>query len=297
MSFGNPIAETPNVDFRVGDIRDPQAVDRALKGVSDVIHLAGIVTDDLADMNKALAYSVNVRATRDMVDDARLSGVTRFIYASSSSVYGSQLEDATETMEPKPTTFYAETKLEAEGCVLDSNGDFFTTTAVRCATCMGPAPRMRLDTIVNIFTKQAYFDSVIEVHDGTQWRSNVHVKDAAEFYIQLLDEPHAKIAGQVFNITDENKSALVIAQTVREVAEYVLNRPIQIRIRQDIRDERQYRMSYQKAYEVLGWTPKRGMAKAVREVIEFFKVHPDVDFNADLWYNTRRMKDIVTKEA
>ena len=297
QQFGNSISETPNVEFRVGDIRNRPECWRALVGVTDVIHLAGIVTDDLADLNRHMTFEVNVQATEGLLQMARVSGVSRFLYASSSSVYGTTLQDATEDMQPLPMTFYAETKLMAERFVIFSNKPDFVTTAVRCATCAGPAPRMRLDTIVNVFSKQAFYDPFVNVHDGTQWRSNIHVKDAAEFYISLLDRPVAEIGGEVFNITGENHSAEDIAGTVAEVAKRWLHKEVEVRIDKTIRDERQYRMSYAKAQALLGWEPKRSMAKAIRENFDWFTAHPRMDPNSDLWYNTRRMKDVVMKEA
>ena len=295
--FGNSIAEIPNVEFLIGDIRDSSKCWQALSGITDVIHLAGIVTDELADLNRRMTHEVNVIATHELLKQAKVSGVERFLYASSSSVYGTRVEDATEEMFPAPMTFYAESKLAAERFVIFGNGPSFTTTAVRSATCAGPAPRMRLDTIVNVFSKQAYYDAFINVHDGTQWRSNIHVKDAAEFYIALLDRPIAHVGGEVFNITGENYSAEEIALLVADVAKEWLHKAVEVRIDKSIRDERQYRMSYAKAQLLLGWEPRRSMAKAIRENFDWFAAHPDMDVDSDLYYNTRRMREVVIKGA
>ena len=294
MLFGNSIEGTPNVEFVKGDITDGDALAKALQGQEAVIHLAGVVTDDLVDMNPVYARLVNQTATERLCLRAIAAGVKRLVYASSSSVYGSQEEPCTEESPTNTETAYAETKLVAERICLFQASQHMTAVAVRSATCCGPAPRMRLDTIVNVFSKQAWFDGKITVFGGSQYRSNIHVQDVAEFYALLLEAPAEEVNGQVFNAVMEYGSALQIARKVVMVA-HVFGKHITIDVDFTKKDTRQYRMSGAKAHRVLGWTPRRSIAEAVRDNFVWFAQGGVPDPNDDLYWNTRRMKDVVTK--
>jgi len=290
--FGNPIAETPNVEFIEGDIRDENTLAVAMRGVTDVIHLAGVVTDELVDMNPGLAREINVEAMNSLCQIAKTAGANRFIYASSSSIYGAQDEIADETMLPNPMTEYAKMKLAGETILNNYQSLDFTVCSVRCATCAGPAPRMRLDTIVNVFCKQAYFDHRINVHGGGQWRTNIHVEDAAAFYTRLLDADPELIQGEAFNVTAENHHAIEIARIVRYLAgEYGL--PASISVDTSKQDPRNYRMTAKKAEQVLGWQPRHDMTCAINDNFRWFKAGGIEEPDSDLYYNNRRMKEFV----
>lgn len=284
--FGNAISWVPNVTFIKGDIRDANGLRLALDGVTDVIHLAGIVTDELAAMNPELARDININGMQTLLNLCEQAGVQRFIYASSSGVYGTQTqgEVATEETTPKPWSAYMQTKLDGEALLWKAK---LTGVAVRSATCCGPAPRMRLDTIVNVFSKQAFFDGIIKVNGGDQWRSNVHVQDIAELYRTLLDVPEVLIRNQVFNATCQNAMAGAIAGMVRDVI------PCTIDIDRSKPDSRHYRMDATKAHTRLGWMPKRTIVKAIEDNRAFFEGGGITNPNDDLFYNTRRMQELM----
>jgi len=292
MHFGNSIVDTENTEFINGDIRDADLVETALENQDVVIHLAGIVTDQLVDMNQALAQDVNVQATEALVALARKNQVKRFIYASSSSVYGSTLEPATEGYVCAPETAYAQSKLDAEKLVLDASDVGFDTVAMRSATLCGPAPRMRLDTIVNVFSKQAWFDGLITVHDGTQIRSNLHVTDAVEFYGALMQAESKDIYGRAFNATSGNHTALEIATLVEEAAKE-WGRKVETEVNTNIKDTRQYQMSVARAKDTLAWQPKRSVTEAINANFRWFQQGHIDDPNNPIYYNTKRMEKIV----
>lgn len=291
MTFGNPIADTPNVEFIRADILDYRALADAMVGVDSVIHLAGIVTDELVDMNYVKAMRVNLLGTLNVVNAARRSDVSRFIYASSSSVYGSQGYVAREHMTPKPQTVYAATKLVGED-IVQREGGAMTRAMVRSATCCGPAPRMRLDTIVNVFSAQAFFTDTITVHGGDQYRTNIHVQDAAEFYRLLMDaDDH--IDGRVFNIAQGFDTALHLAQVVAFVAEKKLNKAIRVDVDHTKRDDRHYRMSGYVAVSLLGWIPKKSLEDAVSDNLDWFSAGHIKNWEDNIWHNTKRMAEVM----
>lgn len=286
MMFGNSIEGTPNVEFIKGDITDWWTLGKALARVTDVVHLAGVVTDALVDMNPQKAMKVNEQATRSLCRLALSAGIRRFVYAGSSSVYGARDEPAKETDEPKPMTKYAETKLNAERICLEHNGAM-TVTSIRSATCCGPAPRMRLDTIVNVFCKQAFFDGAIYVEGGDQWRSNVHVMDVARAYEAILDAPREEVAGEIFNVTHSNMTALEIAEIVLKAI------PADITVDVDKKDNRHYKMDASKIRDILGWSPVRDITKAAIDNRNWFIRGGVPNPNDPIYWNTRRMESYM----
>ena len=283
MHFGNPIASliTSGVDFIKGDIRDLNLCSYVVKDIDVIIHLAGIVTDALVDMNPGMARAVNIIGMDGLITKAQKAGVKRFIYASSSSVYGSTLEDATEATPCKPETEYAQIKLDGESMVFAAKG--LITCAVRSATCSGPSARMRLDTIVNTFSSQAWFKHYIEVWDGTQWRSNVNVLDIARLYYLLICAEESAINHQIFNATTENHQALELANLVADVHfEYDGGRP-EIIVDDTKRDTRQYRMNASKVMKALDWHPQWSIAETIRENFRFFGAGGIVDPDSSLY--------------
>lgn len=292
-TFGNAIAGTSNVEFQRGDIRNPMAVTRALDGVTDIIHLAGIVTDDLVDLNLDFGRQVNEDALEMLCRMAADRGVGRLVYASSSSVYGSQPMGtdgspvpATEVTQPLPMTEYARTKLRGEEIVRKYQ-DRMTVVAIRSATACGPAPRMRADTIVNTFSGQAYFHREITVHGGVQWRSNIHVADVAALYKFLLGISADAINGQIFNATRSNHTALGLAEMVLDVI------PCKLTIQPDKADPRNYSMAANKLLGVLGWRPLHTIHDAIRDNLHWFEAGHLKDWDDPIYWNTRRMRDIV----
>lgn len=288
MTFGNSIAGTPNVEFIQGDIRDRATVAAALEGVTDVIHLAAVVTDDLVDMGPEYSRQVNCEALRQLASLSAHAGVRRLIYASSSSVYGTQDAVCSEDSPTLPMTEYAKTKLMGEQ-IINPYARAMTVASVRCATACGPAPRMRFDTIVNIFCKQAYFDGKITVHGGGQYRTNIHVRDVADFYLRMLDYPAGDINGEAFNLSRGYHTARELAEMVQRASPT----PCQLFIDTGKVDNRHYRMDAGKALARLGWRAKRSIEQAIQDNFEFFAAGNIADPNSDLYFNTRRMAATV----
>jgi len=291
--FGNALTQYQDIHFVTGDIRDYKAVERATAGMDAVIHLAGVVTDELVDMNPTFGAEVNVGGTENIIRAAKVCNVGRLIYASSSSVYGLAAEDGIpdEDAQPIPKTRYAAQKLDGERVVLLANTQqSIVTTAVRQATAMGPAPRMRLDTVVNIFSKQAFFDGKITPYGGDQYRSNVHVQDVVRFYRLLLT--HEGVAGKPWNLTQGNFTVRDIAAAVQTVAEKEgINAVIET---VDVEDNRSYRMDGSRAEKELDFKCVRTVADAVRDNFRWFQ-QGAIDPDDPIYRNNARMGDLVTK--
>jgi nucleoside-diphosphate-sugar epimerase len=290
MNFGNPIADTPNTEFVRCDITDRSSVEQVMDGVTDVIHLAGIVTDELVDMNESLGYRVNVDGARNVAQAARSAGVDRFINMSSSSVYGTVVGD--EAVTPQPQTAYAGQKLSAEQEIETALDGHVTTTHIRSATLCGPAPRMRLDTVVNVFSKQAYYDRRITVWGGQQYRSNIHVADVCDLYMLMLEAPAEMINGQRWNAVGSADKVLSIAEQVSNEL-YGYNAASVEIVVEDNPDNRSYQMKGDKLSRWLGQGARRTLGDAARDNFWFFDGGGVADPNSDIHYNTRRMADVM----
>ena len=254
------IRGNPNLREINGDLRDPVAVARALKGCDAVIHLACISNDPSFELNPALGKSINYDCFRPLVRAAKRAGVRRFIYASSSSVYGVKREsEVGEDLPLEPLTDYSKYKAMCETVLAEERQPGFVTCTLRPATVCGYAPRQRLDVVVNILTNLAVNQSRIRVFGGAQKRPNLHIEDMCDIYLQLLELPDEKIDGQTWNIGYENHTLMQLAEIVRSVVDR--NLPIEI-VPTD--DHRSYQVSSKKIARDIGFRPARTLEDAVR---------------------------------
>jgi nucleoside-diphosphate-sugar epimerase len=245
-----------------GDLRDPDAVRRALADVDAVIHLAAVSNDPCSELDPDLTRSVNLDATRALMTAARAAGVRRFINASSASVYGIKPgNDVSEELALEPLTLYARYKAETEAILDELAADDFTTVSVRAATVCGLSPRLRLDLTINILTHHAIERGAIRVFGGDQLRPNIHIQDLTDFYVSLVERPHASIHRRAFNLVTRNASVMELAQMIR--ARVAPTLPIEV---VPTEDNRSYHLSGARAARELGYTPARSLEDAIDEL-------------------------------
>lgn len=256
--FGNFLKPHPNLKVIQGDVRNIEEV--PFDGVDCIIHLASIANDPCGDLNPKLTWEVSALATMQLADKAKRTGVKRFIYASSGSVYGVKEEDqVTEDLELKPISEYNKTKMVAERVLL-SYQDEMIVQIVRPATVCGYSPRMRLDVSVNLLTMHALSNGKITVFGGAQVRPNIHIEDITDLYLHLIDHP--EFTG-IYNAGFENISILKIAEMVTKQL------PVEIEITES-NDPRSYRINSNKILAT-GFSPKKGVNDAISEIIELHK--------------------------
>ena len=280
-----------------GDLRDSAVVARAVSGCDAVIHLACISNDPSFELNPVLGRSINLDAFPLLVKLSREAGVRRFIFASSSSVYGiSDSPDVTEDHPLRPLTDYSRFKADCEPILLEQQSPDFTTLVLRPATLCGYSPRQRLDLTVNILTNHAICNRRITVFGGSQLRPNFHVEDMAELYLQVLKEPSERIAGQVFNAGYENHSVSALALIVKQVVEKELEcGNIEI-VTTPSDDLRSYHISSAKIQRMLGYRPRRSIEDAVRGLVTAFRSGklPD-SMTRSTYFNIKRMQEVNLK--
>lgn len=256
----DPIRGNPNLHEIKGDLRHPAVVGRALEGCDAVIHLACISNDPSFELNPELGKSINYKCFRPLVRAAKRAGVRRFIYASSSSVYGVKREsEVGEDLPLEPLTDYSKYKAMCETVLAEERQPGFVTCTLRPATVCGYAPRQRLDVVVNILTNLAVNQNRIRVFGGDQKRPNLHIEDMCDIYLRLLELPDEKIDGQTWNVGYENHTLMQLAEIVRSVVDR--NLPIEV-VPTD--DHRSYQVSSKKIARDIGFRPARTIEDAVR---------------------------------
>jgi nucleoside-diphosphate-sugar epimerase len=274
MLFGDKgLPHHKNLTVIKGDIRDTAAYARAVKGMDAVLHMACISNDPSFELDPALSRSINYECFEPMVVASKAAGVKRFVYVSSSSVYGvSDAPEVTEEHPLVPLTDYNKYKGMCEPILLKHQSPEFTTVIIRPATVCGYSPRMRLDLTVNILTNHAVNNGVITVFGGMQQRPNIHIDDVTELYMELLSMPAEKIAGETFNAGYQNQTIMELAKITKAVVEreFPYKAPITIKTT-TTNDPRSYHVSSRKIAERLGWTPKRTIEDAVKDLCDAFK--------------------------
>lgn len=287
------IKNHPNLLQIKGDIRNQNLLRDVLIGCDSVIHLACISNDPCFELNPELSKSINFDAFEPLVSISKETGVSRFIYASTSSVYGvSDKENVDEEDPLLPITDYNKYKGLCEPILKDYQSEKFTTVTIRPATVCGYSSRQRLDLTVNILTNHALNKGEITVFGGEQMRPNIHIEDMVDLYLLLLTLPSEKIAGKIFNAGYQNRTVSDIAQIVKETV--AKKRPelkdIEI-VTEPSSDVRSYHICSKKIQEELDFTPKRSIENAVEDLLDAFAADklPD-SFDNSNYFNIKAMQ-------
>jgi nucleoside-diphosphate-sugar epimerase len=259
---GNPNLELVRADFRQVD-----RVVETMEGVGAVIHLGGIVGDPACAVDERLTIEVNLTATRMLAEVAKGSGVQRFFFASTCSVYGASDEVLDERSQLNPVSLYAKSKIASERVLGElANGGFFPVT-LRIATIYGLSGRPRFDLVVNLMVAQALARGEITVFGGEQWRPFVHVEDAARAMLMAVEAPPEAVGGRIFNVGSDDQN-----HTIQQIAEMVQRTVPRAKIvyRGADLERRNYRVQFARIRRVLrflpSWTLERGIAQVADSI-------------------------------
>jgi len=293
--YGDDVFDAVKNDSRLtlikGDIRSRSKVDEAMAGCDTVLHLACISNDPSFELDPDLGKSINYDAFYGLVDSAKALGVSRFIYASSSSVYGVKSEaNVTEDLSLEPLTDYSRYKALCEDALTKARETGFTTLIIRPATVCGYSPRLRLDLSVNILTHHAVEKGKITVFGGAQKRPNIHIQDMTDLYVKTLQWSDADIDGKIYNVGYENHSLDEIADMVRAV----VGDHVEI-THSPSNDMRSYHISSEKIRRELGFSPRYTIRDAVVELVAAFKEGRISNAADPKYYNIRTMQNVGLK--
>ena len=256
----------------VKDIREVESKD--LSGFGAIVHLAGLSNDPLGELNPRLTEEINFKGTVNIAKLAKKSGVKRFVYASSQSMYGisdtgNELDE--EKSEKNPVTAYARTKWEAELKLKTMHSNDFVVTCFRPSTVFGASPRLRCDIVYNNLVACAFTTGKIEIlSDGSPWRPVVHVKDVCQAFIVGLEASSGLVGGKAFNVGIPDGNF-----TVRDLAE-AAQRSVpgsELVFLNEHTDPRTYRVSFRRILSELKghFKPEWDLDRGGKELVEYFK--------------------------
>lgn len=258
----------PRFEFVRGDLRDPATVTDATQGMDAVVHLGAIVGDPACAKEPQLARETNMQGSLILLEESIRAGVQRFIFASTCSNYG-RMSDSTkyvdESTELQPLSLYAETKVAVEAAIFDQQRVDLTATVLRFATVYGVSPRMRFDLTVNEFTLDMVAKGHLMVYGEQFWRPYIHVRDVARAVTCVLQSPTNMVHSQIFNVgaTDQNYRKQQLVELIRP---YAPNARVEY-VRKD-EDPRDYRVSFEKFRDVLGFRIEHTVADGIQQVAE-----------------------------
>ena len=294
LYFGNNLPmKDPDLRVVKGDVRDTAYLAAWMCGSDVVLHLACISNDPSFELDESLSRTINYECFEPMVVAAKQAGVKRFVYCSTSSVYGiSDAPNVTEDHPLVPITLYNKYKGMCEPLLFKHQSDDFTCTVIRPSTICGYSPRQRLDLAVNILTNLAVNKGVITVFGGKQLRPNLHIEDMVDAYLLLIDAPKERIAGETFNVGKQNLSLADLAVKVKAVVETEFPYNVEIETK-PLFDERSYQVNSDKIKRVLGFAPKRTIEDAVADLCCAFRAGklPD-SLTDDRYFNVKRMHKV-----
>ena len=285
--YGDVLPKHDRLELIKGDLRDTRLLAQTIPGAAAVIHLACISNDPSFELNPALGKAINLDAFGPLVQTARAAGVQRFIYASSSSVYGVKREpNVTEDLALEPLTDYSRFKMLCEEILAKHYAPDWTCCTIRPATVCGYSPRLRLDLAVNILTNHAINKGKITVFGGEQLRPNLHIEDMTDLYLRLLAAPAAQIDRKIWNAGYQNLKLREIAELVRQV----VGQNVEI-VTEPTNDNRSYQVNSDKIAREFGFQPHHTVEDAIRDLKAAFAAgkvpNPLTD---DRYFNIKTMQ-------
>lgn len=275
-----------NFEFYEGDIRNEEHVRSALKDIEAVIHLAAIVGDPACARQPEVARATNFDASIQLFNLSKELGVKKFVFASTCSNYGKMKngsEYVDENSELSPVSLYAETKVAVERYILDpTNSGSLSPTVLRFATAYGVSPRMRFDLTVNEFTMEILTKRKLVIFGEQFWRPYVHIRDISRAILCILESSKEKVQNQVFNVgsTTQNFQKQQLADMLKlqipdAVIEYV----------HKDEDPRDYRVSFEKIKQTIGFKTEHTVGNGIQEVIRLVESGIIQDFKSPEYRN------------
>ena len=288
----NVFKSKDNLNCVKGDIRDQELLTQSIAGHDIVIHLACISNDPSFELNPTLGKSINLDAFEPLVRISKNAGIKRFVYASSSSVYGiKEIKNVHENINLEPITDYSKFKAQCEKILMDFKNENFICTVIRPATVCGYSKRQRLDVIVNILSNIGYHNKEISVFGGEQLRPNIHIKDMVRAYKCLIESNIDLVNGEIFNAGWENKSVNEIAHIVKNE----LGGDIKLKITAT-NDNRSYHISSEKIKKKLNFQTQFTINDAVKDLKNAFDKNLLADpINNPNYFNIKKMQQINLK--
>lgn len=259
-----------------------------LKNYDEVIFLAGLSNDPMAEFSPAKNFVFNASSPSYLAYISKRAGVKKFIYASSCSVYGYTVNELYDETAPAVSNYpYGISKLQGEEGVLKMADKDFSVICFRKGTVSGYSPRMRLDLIVNTMFKTAVQEGMITVNNPSIWRPILSIEDAISGYIRGIESANG-ISG-VFNLSSGNYTVGEVADLVKESVEKKLGKTVKLNIK-NVQDFRNYKVTTEKAVTTLSFKPKHDVTAILDNLV--LNLDKFKDFDNPNYYNIKVFKQI-----
>jgi nucleoside-diphosphate-sugar epimerase len=255
----------PHLEVMQADFRQIDKIVEAMRDVDAVVHLGGIVGDPASALDEELTTEINLIATRMIAEVAKGSGVGHFIFASTCSVYGASDQMLDERSELNPVSLYARSKIASEKVLLHMADERFAPVILRFGTIYGLSGRTRFDLVVNLLTAKAFVDGEITIFGGEQWRPFLHVDDAAQALLRVIETPQKIVRNQIFNVGSNEQN-----YTIRQIGEIVHGFVPLAKVvsKGDDIDRRNYWVNFNKINHALGFSPSWTVERGVEQVLQ-----------------------------
>ncbi|MEC8169381.1 MAG: NAD(P)-dependent oxidoreductase [Pseudomonadota bacterium] len=292
LFFGNdpisPFLSHPNFNLIRADFRKIDDLVISMQNCHSVIHLGGLVGDPACAIDENLTTEVNLTSTKILGTIAKAAGVQRFIFASSCSVYGDQDGILDESSDTKPLSLYAKTKIASEKVLQDLASNDFSPVILRFGTVFGLSGRTRFDLVVNLLTAKAFVEKNMTVFGANQNRPFIHVDDAANAIVSSIIQDKDKVHNEIFNIGSDNLNFNLL-----EVAKLIkLQVPdSEITVEERNEDARNYKVSFEKASNILNFKNNWTLEEGIAQVVETFKQDINIDYQSNRYSNVLHMSE------
>ena len=288
--FGCYLENHKNLVIVKADLRSVD-LPKLFVGIDAVVHLASISNDPSYELNPVFSESINVTASIRLIEHCRKSNIKRFIFASSSSVYGVRKEhDVTEKLMPEPITIYSKSKITIENYLKTHGSKDFDIVILRPATVYGVSPRLRLDVVCNLLSAQAYYDKLITVHGGEQLRPQIHIDKMTDVYLACLNEIKY-FSGEIFNVSEENYSVKQIAEQIKSLSDHIVDINFL-----PVFDTRSYKINSNKFLNYFKLNLFSNLENGITELIHYFKKNPNIVWTDEIYHNVKKLKNIQTEK-
>ena len=275
----------PGFELLQGDFRNAHILAKAAQQMDAVIHLGAIVGDPACALDERATLETNYEATALVAQTAKDLGLSRVVFASTCSVYGTSNHTVDETAIPRPVSLYGATKADSEKILLASASDSLHPTVLRIGTAFGWSHRPRFDLAVNLLTAKAQIEGKIVVYNSDQWRPFVHVRDIGSAFCRVLEAPLWKVSGQIFNVgsNETNHQLIDVARTIGRLLPEVSV------VYETNSDRRDYRVSFDKIRSVLGFECRTSLLQGIQEVSFALRRGAVGDYTEPIYHNHRRI--------
>lgn len=281
------LIEKNNYKFVNGDIRNLSTLNDLILDIDSVVILAGLVGDPITKKHPELSHSINLNGIQSCIDFFDDKPIKNLIFVSTCSNYGliKENELADEQFQLNPLSLYAEAKVEAEKYLLSKKDKVhYAATVLRFATAFGLSSRMRFDLSISEFVKELYIGNDLIVFDEHTWRPYCHVKDFARLIKIVLEANKEKVNFEVFNAGGD-KNNYTKKMLIDEILDFIPDGKVSYT--KNSPDPRNYRVSFEKVKNTLGFEPNFSVKDGIQELVKAFDEghFSDVESNPLLYGN------------